>query len=321
MNVHRPYDHQGGTRAGGGGVIPLRPPAWDWSFESDGALALEPEVASGSTGLDTSATVPRMARPEAHGLAYRAAAREETRARVRRARRTTALLVAACVCLVLLLLTAFGTGGVAARVTRGPAPADRLLPSGPPRPQVVAIQDTLRIQTPIDQSRVTAIGYHASGADVLALQPVGTQENAGIVKRFFHRLFGQSGSGLRYYQLGGGVGPQTGGLDVGAPVNTDVYAPVDGSVIAISDMIVNGKAYGVHIDIQPSGSPGVVVTLENLKPDPALTVGSAVSSGRTKIGRIIDLSSVEQAALARYTQDKGQHVHIEVRPASGIAAP
>jgi murein DD-endopeptidase MepM/ murein hydrolase activator NlpD len=321
MNVHRPYDHQGESRAGGGRVIPLRPPAWDWSFESDGALALDSEVATRLKGSETSATVPRMARPEAHGLAYRAAAREETRARVRRARRTTALIVAACVCLVLLLLTAFGTGSVASRVTRGPAPADRLLPASPPRPQIVALQDTLRIQMPIDQSRITAIGYHASGSDVLALQPVGTQENAGIVKRFFHRLFGQSGTGLGYYQLGGGVGPQTGGLDVGAPVNTDVYAPVDGSVIAISDMIVSGKAYGVRIDIQPSGSPGVVVTLENLKPDPALTVGSAVSAGRTKIGRIIDLSSVEQAALARYTQDKGQHVHIEVRPASGMATP
>ena len=100
-----------------------------------------------------------------------------------------------------------------------------------------------------------------------------------------------------------------------------MYAPVDGSVMAISDMIVSGKAYGVRIDIQPSGSPGVVVTLENLKPDPALTVGSAVSAGRTKVGQVIDLSSVEQAALARYTQDKGQQVHIEVRPASGLAAP
>jgi murein DD-endopeptidase MepM/ murein hydrolase activator NlpD len=321
MNVHRPYDHAGETAAEGGRVVSIRPPAWEWTFETEGALALVPEVATGLKAHDTSATVPRMARPEAHGLAYRAATREETRARVRRARRTTALLVAACVCLVVLLLTAFGTGGVASQVSTGPAPANRLLPAGPPHAQVIALQDTLRIQMPINQSRVTAIGYHASGSDVLALQPVGTQENAGVVRRLFHRLFGQNGSGLRYYQLGGGVGPQTGGLDVGAPVNTDVYAPVDGSVMAISDMIVNGKAYGVRIDIQPTGSPGVVVTLENLKPDPALTVGSAVSAGRTKIGRIIDLSSVEQAALARYTQDKGQHVHIEVRAASGLAAP
>jgi murein DD-endopeptidase MepM/ murein hydrolase activator NlpD len=321
MTVHRPYDREVKRSARDGRMVLLRPPAWDWTFETDGALALEPQVATRSQPLETSATVPRMARPEAQGLAYRAAAREETRAKVRRARRTTALLVAACVCLVVLLLTAFGTGGVASRAINGPASANRLLPAGPPRAQVIALQDTLRIQMPINQSRVTAIGYHASGTDVLALQPVGTQANAGVVKRLFHHLFGESGSGIRYYQVDGGVGPQTGGLDVGAPVGTDVYAPVDGSVMAISDMIVNGKAYGVRIDIQPSGSPGVVVTLENLRPDPALTVGSAVSAGRTKVGQVIDLSSVEQAALARYTQDKGQHVHIEVRPASGLAAP
>ena len=89
----------------------------------------------------------------------------------------------------------------------------------------------------------------------------------------------------------------------------------------MSDVIVNGKAYGVRIDIQPSGSPGVVVTIENLRPDPALTVGATVSAGTTKVGRVIDLSSVEQAALARYTQDKGQHVHIEVHAASGLASP
>jgi murein DD-endopeptidase MepM/ murein hydrolase activator NlpD len=319
--VLRPYDYEQQRPAKSGRVVALRPPDWDWAFETDGALALEPESASSLKGQETSVRLLPMARPEAQGLAYRAAQREEVRAKVRRTRRTAALLVAGCVSLVLLLLTAFGTGGVAARVTRGPAPSDRLLPAGPPRAQVIALQDTLRIQMPVNQSRVTAIGYHASGTDVLPLQPVGSQANAGVFRRIFHHLFGQSGSGISYYQLGGGVGPQTGGLDVGAPANTDVYSPVDGIVMAISDQIVDGKAYGVRIDIQPSGNPGVVVTLENLRADPALTVGSTVSSGRTKIGRVIDLSSVEQAALARYTQDKGQHVHIEVRAASGLASP
>jgi hypothetical protein len=317
----QPYDHEREASDVSARVVGLRPPAWDWTVETDGSLALAPEPSTGLKGPATSATVPRMARPEAHGLAYRAAEREQMRARLRRTRRMAALLVAACVSLVLLLLTAFGTGGVASTDARGPAPADRLLPAGPPSPQVVALQDTLRIQLPINQTRVTAIGYHASGGDVLPLQPVGTQANAGLLKRVFHRLFGQSGSGIRYFLIDGGVGPQTGGLDVGAAVGTDVYSPVDGSVMAISDLIVNGKAYGVHIDIQPSGSPGVVVSLENLNPDPALTVGSAVAAGRTKVGRVIDLSGVEHAALARYTQDKGQHVHIEVRAASGLAAP
>jgi murein DD-endopeptidase MepM/ murein hydrolase activator NlpD len=233
--VLRPYDHERETPAKAGRVVALRPSDWDWGFETEGALALAPRPASGLKGHGTSDTVPRMARPEAQGLAYRAAQREEVRARVRRSRRTAALLIAGCVSLVLLLLTAFGMGDVAARVTRGPAPSDRLLPAGPPRAQVIALQDTLRVQMPVNQSRVTAIGYHASGSDVLPLQPVGSQANAGLLKRIFHRLFGQSGSGISYYQLDGGIGPKTGGLDVGAPANTDVYSPVDGIVMAISD--------------------------------------------------------------------------------------
>jgi hypothetical protein len=260
---------------------------------------------------------------EAPGFAARARQRqrEEARAKARRARRTAALVVIACGCLVALLLTAFGRGGETTVTVTGPAPASRLLPAGPPRPQIVATQDVLRIQLPVNQSRVTAIGFHASGALALPLEPVGTQANAGLAERLFRRLFGSSDSELRYYLLEGGVGAETGGLDVGAPVDTDVYAPVDGSVSAITDNVVNGTVYGVQIDIQASGSPGVVVTLTNLRPDPALTVGSTVSSAKTKVGRIIDLSGVERAGLARYTQDNGQHVHIEVHPATALTSP
>jgi murein DD-endopeptidase MepM/ murein hydrolase activator NlpD len=181
------------------------------------------------------------------------------------------------------------------------------------------MQDSLRIQLPVNQSRVTALGYHATGTGALPLEPVGTRANAGLAERVFRALFGSSGSDVRYFMLEGGVGTGTGALDVGAPVETDVYAPVDGSVIAITDHIVNGQAYGVSIQIQPSGTPGVIVTLENLRADPGLTVGSTVSAGKSKIGRVIDLSQVERAGLARYTQDKGQHVHLEVHPAPGLA--
>jgi hypothetical protein len=241
--------------------------------------------------------------------------------RARRARRIAALLVVSGVCVVTLLLTAFGTGGARLASSTGPAPAERLLPSGPPQPQVVALRDTLRVQLPIAQGRVTAIGYHASGAGALALQPVGTQANAGLFGRLVHRLLGDSSSGLRYYLVEGGVGPQTSGLDVGAPVDTDVYAPVDGTIIAISDQIVNGKRFGVRIDLQPSGNPGYVVTVENLRADPSLNVGTTVSAARSKIGRVIDLSSVEGAGLARFTQDRGQHVHIEVHAAASLTSP
>jgi murein DD-endopeptidase MepM/ murein hydrolase activator NlpD len=264
-----------------------------------------------------------MATTEAPGFGVHARRRkrEEARAKARRARRTAALVVVACGCLVALLLTAFGAAERPAVTITGPAPAERLLPAGPPRPQIVAMQDSLRIQLPINQSRITAIGYHAAGTGALPLEPVGTQANAGLAERLFRKIFGSSGSEVRYFMLEGGAGAGTGGLDVGAPVDTDVYAPVDGSVIAVTDHVVNGKSYGVRIDVQPSGNPGFVVTLENLRADPALTVGSTVSAGRTKVGRIIDLSGVERAGLARYTQDNGQHVHIEVHPASALAGP
>lgn len=320
-----PYDQDRETPANSGLA---RLPAWDWSFDTDGGLALEPEPRAVPppehhplSGQGRSVTVPRMAWPQAPGLATRAALREHERAKVRRARRLAALVILAFVAVVTLLLTAFGTGGSTLVPTTGPAPAGRLLPSGPPKPQVVAMHDTLRIQLPIDQARVTAIGYHAAGTGALALEPVGEQANAGVFGRLAHRLFGDGGSGLRYYLLEGGVGPATGGLDIGAPVDTDVYAPVDGTVLAISDQVLNGKRYGVRIDIQPAGNPGVVVAVSNLRPDPALTVGSTVSAARTKIGRVVDLSAVEHAGLASYTQDKGQHVHLEAHAAASLAAP
>jgi murein DD-endopeptidase MepM/ murein hydrolase activator NlpD len=262
-----------------------------------------------------------MAWPQAPGLATRSAQRERERARARRARRIAALVVVASVALVILLLTAFGTEATESSTPTGPAPAGRLLPSGPPQPQVVAMLDSLRIELPIAQGRVTAIGYHAAGPEALELEPVGEQKNAGLFTRVVDKLFRQASSGLEYYLLEGGVGSQTGGLDVGAPADTDVYAPVDGTVITISDQVVNGKVYGVRIDIQPSGNPGYVVTVSDLRPDPSLTVGTTVEAARSKIGRVVDLSPVESAGLARYTQDKGQHVHIEVRPAASLSSP
>ena len=152
---------------------------------------------------------------------------------------------------------------------RRPVPvpqSDRLLPAGPPQPQVIAFQGALRLFLPISESRVTAVGYQRVGDGALALDPVGTQANAGVFTRLLRRLVGEDQPGIRYYLLGGTAGPETGGLDVGAAAGTDVYAPVDGTVIAISDHILSGRPYGVRIDLQPSGSPGLVVSMTNLRP-------------------------------------------------------
>lgn len=259
-----------------------------------------------------------MARPQASGLVAHGDVRSRARARTRRLRRLAiaALTVAIAVPIAVLALDS----GSASRPVPVPA-AERLLPAGPPTPTVLALLGSVRIHLPIEESRVTAIGYHAAGQGALELDPVGTQANAGLLTRIFNRFFGDGSGGIRYYLLGGEGGPATAGLDVGAPVGTDVYAPVDGTVAAISERVVSGQVQGVRIDIQPTGSPGLVVSVTNLAADESLSVGSTVVRSKTKLGRVIDLSAVESSALARYTHDLGHHVHLEVHPTANLSLP
>jgi hypothetical protein len=235
-----------------------------------------------------------------------------------RVRRLVLLGLVVAVAVVSLTLTAFGSGAP-------PTPAPNsaldlsLLPSGPPQPKVVAMQGPLRIQLPISQSRVTAVGYHASSTGGLPLQPLGERANNGFATRMFHKVFGGGGKGLRWYQLPGGEGSQTAVLNVGAVPGTDVYAPVDGVVVALSDNVLNGRVYGARIDIQPARAPSLVVSLTHLRPDPALTVGSSLAAGGSKIGSVIDLAGVEQQSLAKHSKDDGNHVALEIHPAASLS--
>jgi murein DD-endopeptidase MepM/ murein hydrolase activator NlpD len=258
--------------------------------------------------------------PPRHPRQRRRTGRRREAIAARRARRIAALVALAAVALVVLLLTAFGSGSPSAVPTL-PAPASRLLPAGPPRPQVVALAGSLRIGMPIAQSRVTAIAFHAAGPGALPLRPLGRQANQGAASRFFHRLFGGGGSGLRYYLVSGGTGVQTGELDVGGATGTDVYAPVDGTVVGIAPNVLDGKRYGVRLDLQPSGSPSVVLSLTHLRIDPSLAVGDTVIASSSKLGRVLDFSGVEQQSLARYTPDAGNHVAIQVHPAASLSVP
>jgi hypothetical protein len=228
-------------------------------------------------------------------------------------RRLAVLVVVSGALLGTLLMTAFGDGTARVAPDTLPAPSSRLLPVGPPTPMTVALRGSLRIQLPIAQSRVTAIGYHSSGDGALTLTPLGRQGNEGALSRLAHRIFGGGNGAFVYYQLNGG---ETAVLDVGAAPGTDVYAPVDGTVVGISDYILNGQPYGSRIDVQPAAAPSLVVSMTRLTADPALTVGSAIAAASTKVGRVLDLSGVERQALARFTQDAGNHVSLELRGAA-----
>ena len=73
------------------------------------------------------------------------------------------------------------------------------------------------------------------------------------------------------------------------------------------------------IDIQPQRrSRRSSSRSRTCAPIPALTVGSTLTAGTSKIGTVIDFSGVERQALARYTQDAGNQVAIEVHAAASL---
>jgi murein DD-endopeptidase MepM/ murein hydrolase activator NlpD len=242
---------------------------------------------------------------------------ERQQARVaRRARRVALLVLLSAVFLVALGLTAFAGGTTTPTAAIVPHQSLGSVPQTRPPTEIVAQRGQVRLQLPISESRLTAIGYHSAGDGALSLHPVGHQANEGLVSRIVHGVFGGGGGSPRWYQLAGGG---TSALDVGAPIGSDVYSPVDGTVVAIKPFVVEGKKYGSEIDIQPQNAPSVVVAVTQLVSDPALSVGTPVVSGATKLGRVADLAAVEQQALARYTNDAGNHVTIELRAAPVLA--
>ncbi|HET8892871.1 MAG TPA: hypothetical protein VFM96_02080 [Gaiellaceae bacterium] len=275
---------------------------WDWT---DGALALQPL----QIGEDCDTVPPDM--PSSRPTRRRRVERREVRS-ARRTRRFALLTLLAIVLLIALALTALG--GSTQRLQR--LASTNLLTNTAqtsPFPQIIALRGPVRLQMPIAQARETAIGYHAASDGALALSPVGHQGNEGFVQRVFHRIFGGGGGHPVWYSLSGGP---TSAVDVGAAPGTDVYSPVDGVVVGITPYVVAGHRYGSRIDIQPQSSPSLVVTLTQLRADPALHVGADVVSGATKVGAVVDLSQVERQALSRYTNDAGNHVSIELRTAA-----
>ena len=235
----------------------------------------------------------------------------------RRVRRVAVLTIVVSFAVVVLVLTAFGSTPTA-QVSTVAIP-QRLVLDSQPHAQTVALQGTLRLQLPVAQTRLTALGYHAMPGSGLPLEALGTQGNRGLLRRFADRILGGGTGGLVYYRLDGGGSPNV--LDVGAAPGTDVFAPVDGTVVGITDYVLDGRPRGVRVDLEPANAPSLVVSLTRLRGDPGLTVGMSVAAGRSKIGTVLDLSSVERQALARYTQDAGNHVSLEVHPAPTSTRP
>jgi hypothetical protein len=219
-------------------------------------------------------------------------------------------------------VTAFGGGDHPATTLTAPASAARLLPAGPPTaPDPVARVGALTLELPLNSSRLTAIGYYAASDGSVSLSPLGTQANQGLLTRLGHMIFGGGSGKPRWYLMPGGTGPSTSALDVGAEPGTDVYSPVNGTIVGVEKTVIDGKAHGERIDIEPSLAPSLVVSVSNIAVDPALTVGAPVTAGSTRLGVLLNMAKYEQQTLARYTNDAGDHVLIEVYPAATLDVP
>lgn len=232
-----------------------------------------------------------------------------------RARRFAVASVVGVLAVVTLALTAFDNQDSVPAVSR---PAPLPVTSAPPEPQILATVGNLRVQSPVAQGGVTAIGFHESEDGALVLKPVGPQVNEGLIARLWRRITGATRSGLAWYQLSGGA-LRT--LDVGAVAGTDVYSPVDGTVVAIRDQIVSGRRVGAEIELRPSLAPSLVVSIQNVRPDPVLSVGANVAAGSSKLGTVTDISRFETQALERYAADGGNNVAIEVFPSATLGVP
>jgi hypothetical protein len=162
---------------------------------------------------------------------------------------------------------------------------------------VVARGEGVELVMPVHPDRVTAVAYHpVSDPAAVKLEPAG---------------------GIRHGNLprDDRSGPQTAGLDVGAPAGTIAYAPVDGVVASVSDFTVAGRTEGYELMIEPAVSSGLAVRMSHLEAAPGHeppSVGEAVAAGVTVVGQVRDFSGVAVQQLSRYTSDSGNHVDLEL---------
>jgi hypothetical protein len=204
------------------------------------------------------------------------------------------------------------TGATAAVSTAAP-----IEQNGPPTPQTLAqtVVDqgstVLRMQLPIRREAVTGIGYGPRRErGVIELEPSGTRANTSWLRRTTQRFLSTAPAGdLRWYRLDEGAPSM---VTVGALPGTEVYAPIDGKVLTISDYVIAGKVLGVLVQLQPVGDGSTVVVVRNLDPAADLAVGQSVTQSVTKLGTVRDMEGAIEAPLADYTHDAGAGIDMYV---------
>ena len=171
--------------------------------------------------------------------------------------------------------------------------------SGAKPPEVVIARgEGVEVHLPVDSQRVTAAMFHpVNDTAGVALQATGSLE-------------------IHQADRGDRAGPETAGLDVGAPAGTTVYSPVDGVIVSVSDFVISGRIEGYEVVMAPSvAASGLVLRLTHLdEPVNAErpSVGTPVRAGTTPLGRVRDFSPVARQEISELTSDGGNHLHMEL---------
>jgi murein DD-endopeptidase MepM/ murein hydrolase activator NlpD len=244
------------------------------------------------------------------------AARREVRRRRERRRRSVYLalaaapLVAAAAIAATLASSASGPSPIVSpspAAVADPLPSSALVSTQRPENVTLARAEGVEVRLPVPRNVVTAIAFHpVETPAAVTLDPGG-----GLHHEILPRL--------------GRPGPETAAVDVGAPATTTVYSPVSGVVVSIVDPYrMFGKDIGYEMAIAPTNAAGLLVRVTHLDAAPGFKrphVGQAVVSGVTALGRVADFSQVAEQEIARYTNDSGNHVQIEVIRASSDLTP
>lgn len=210
-----------------------------------------------------------------------------------------AVLVAAVIAAIVLAFYDRGAGGGATGPIgslASPVPPSGVGNPGAPQRVVLARVGELEIVLPVARQHVTAVLFHpVADSGALNMTPA-----SGVP----HNVATDHGGE-----------PGTSGVDVGAPAGTTVYSPVNGTVTAVVPHRIGGRPEGLEIVITPEGVPDAAIRVSHLEPGPdgiVPQVGTAVGAGRTVIGRVRDLSRVVIFDIARYTNDAGDNVEIDL---------
>jgi len=207
------------------------------------------------------------------------------------------LAVAVIVAIVFAVTGGDGSGSASVGPVASPVPPSGITAAAAPQRVVMARSGRLEVVLPVAEKQVTAVYFRAAGdPGGIAMTPASGLPHAVTQDE------GTSGAALS-------------AVDVGAPAGSVVYSPVDGVVTAVSPYRVLGSPEGLSIVLTPAGMPDVAVNVTHVEPGPdgaVPRVGSAVGAGRTVLGRVRDMSRVETPAIARYTNDAGNHVSVEL---------